>query len=118
MPNKVKKSTKKPPEPYWSLLVETWFKFCRLQFKVEPSFDGSSPRDLRTIVAQLRSRCEKSNHIWDENTSVQRLWLFLKGAYDIPWLRSNWTLFNINLQKDIIFFNSANNKLQEVAHGK
>lgn len=108
-----KKREKKPPEPYWNELVETWFKFCRLFLKCEPSFDGSAPRDLKQIIFQLRTRCEKSGHTWDENTSTQRLWLFLKGAWNVTWLRDHWTLFNINRQKDTIFFNAANNALHK-----
>lgn len=108
-----KKRQKKPPEPHWNLLVQTWFRFCKLFFKCEPSFDGSAPRDLKTIIIQLRERCEKSGHKWTENESTQRLWLFLKGAYDVPWLRDHWTLSNINRQKDTIFFNAAQNALAQ-----
>lgn len=104
-----KKRQKKPPEPYWQLLVETYYRFCRMYFGVDPSFDSSAPRDLRTIVEQLRTRCEKSNKIWDEESSVARLWLFLRCAYEDPWLSKNFLLSNINRQKDKIFFNAAQN---------
>lgn len=112
MPKKVKKEPV-PKEPYWTELVQTWYKFYRLHFTIDPSFDGSAPRDLKNIVIQLRTRCEKSNQQWDEISSQGRLWLFLKTAYDIPWLQSHFTLFNINRQKDIVFQNAVKSRVPE-----
>lgn len=108
-----KKRIKKPPEPYWNDLVQLWFRFYRMHYFTEPSFDDSAPRDLKNIVYQLRTRCEKSNKEWSHQEAEKRLWLFLKSALDIPWLKSHFTLFNINRQKDIIFSNAANNALHQ-----
>lgn len=108
---KTKKHINRPPEPHWQELVQVWFDFTRAKFSGPPSFDGSSPRDLRNIIIQLRKRCETKGIVWDETEAKKRLYLFLKAAYDVEWLRSHWTLFNINRQKDIIFLNAANNAL-------
>lgn len=40
----------KEVEPYWSEMVEIWFKICRDKFGDTPTFDNSAPRDLKAIV--------------------------------------------------------------------
>jgi hypothetical protein len=104
MPRKLKKE-KSPPEPFWNELVSIYFNFCREKFNEEPSFDGSSPRDLKLIIKSLRERAEKSNIEWTLDTSKNRLHNFLSFAYQDIWLRNNFLLSNINRQKDKIFFN-------------
>lgn len=104
MAKKVKKS-KAPPEPFWNELVEVYFDFCRKKFGEEPSFDGSAPRDMKTIIKSLHERADKSNIEWTLNTAQFRFYKFLRFAYEDPWLSKNFLLQNINRQKDKIFFN-------------
>lgn len=99
------KKEKKPPEPFFKEAVEVWFNFCREKFDETPSFDGSAPRDLKSIIVSLRERAEKSNAEWTLLTAQQRLYHFLNFAWQDNWLSKNWMLFNINRQKDKIFFN-------------
>lgn len=106
---KVKKST---PEPHWNELVEVYFSFCRQHFDETPSFDGSAPRDLKSIIKSLRERAEKLSLYWDLDTARFRLHKFLEFAIKDNWLKNNWLLFNINRQKDKIFFNIRKSILQ------
>lgn len=94
----------KEVEPFFKELVETYFSFCRDKLNEEPSFDGSSPRDLKAIVKTLRDRAEKSGYEWTVGTARFRFNNFLEFAFKDKWLSENWLLFNINRQKDKIFF--------------
>ncbi len=106
MATKAKRVKKEPsPEPFWNDLVKVYFDFCRTKFHEEPTFDNSSPRDLKAIVKTLRERAEKSNIEWTLVTAQSRLWHFLNFAFQDKWLSENWLLSNINRQKDKIFFN-------------
>lgn len=99
------KKTKAPPEPHWNELVEVYFNFCRNKFSEEPSFDGSAPRDLKSIIKTLRERAERSGHNWTLDIAQFRFNNFLEFAYQDSWLSKNFLLQNINRQKDKIFFN-------------
>lgn len=102
------KKEKAPPEPFWNELVDVWFNFCKEQKKEKPTFDGSAPRDLKSIVSTLRKRAVESGQEWTQELATSRLYKFLLYAYDNSgWLRENWLLLNINRQKDIVFFNLA-----------
>lgn len=93
-------------EPYWGLLVETWFSFNRENFNgEEPSFDGSSPRDLKSIIVSLRTRAEKKGVEWSAPEAITRFRNFLSSAKKDNFLSQNFLLFNINRQKDKIFLN-------------
>lgn len=98
------KRAKAAPEPYWNECVEIWFSVCRENFLEEPSFDGSSPRNLKSIVKSLRERAEKSNIKWTLNQAKHRLKNFFQFALQNQWLREHWLLSNIDRQKDTIFF--------------
>lgn len=91
-------------EPHWSEMVELWFKFCRDNFGDDPTFDGSSPRNLKSIIKSLRERAEHSGYEWTIGTARYRFTRFLEFAIKDNWLRNNWMLFNIDRQKDKIFF--------------
>lgn len=96
---KEKKVTK-----HWQALVETFFDFYENKFGGEkPSFDGSAPRDLKSIAEVLEKRAFASNIEWTEENAIIRLNLFLDAAHKIDWLRDNFLLFNLNRQKDKIF---------------
>lgn len=99
------KKVKAGPEPYWNEFVEIWFNFCREKFSEPPSFDGSAPRDLKSIIKTLHERAIKSNVEWTLNVAQFRFKNFLDFAYQDYWLKNNWLLSNINRQKDKIFFN-------------
>lgn len=96
---KEKKITK-----HWQQLVETFFNFYEKKFDGEkPSFDGSAPRDLKSIAEVLEKRAQAANVEWTEENAIIRLNLFLDAAYKVDWLRDNFLLFNLNRQKDKIF---------------
>ena len=96
---KEKKITK-----HWQKLVETFFDFYEKKFDGEkPSFDGSAPRDLKSIAEVLEKRAQAANVEWTEENAITRLNLFLDAAHKVDWLRDNFLLFNLNRQKDKIF---------------
>lgn len=104
---------------HWKACVETYFTFCRDNFNGEsPSFDGSSPRDLKTILTQLRKRAEEKKIGWSENVAKDRLLKFLQFAFNDAWLKRNWTLSNINKKKDALFFNAASGGSDKINKSK
>lgn len=111
MPRKAKE---KFIEPFWKELVSVWFAFIQSNFNTIPVFDGSAPRDLKSIIKALRERATTSNIDWTLKVATSRLNNFLSYAIQDDWLRRNFLLFNINRQKEKIFFNikSALNKKQ------
>ena len=109
---KREKKAKRPAEPYWSDMVGVYFDFCRNRFNDVPTFDGSAPRDMKTIIAALRVRAEAANVEWTHETATTRWRSFLEYAFCDRWLAENWLLQNINRQKDKIFFNIAKQKKQ------
>lgn len=102
---KKKRKQKPPPEPHWNEMVHIYFEFCRSKFNENPTFDGSSPRDMKAIIKALRERAEKSNVEWTLDVAQFRWKSFLEFAFKDQWLSKNWLLSNINRQKDKIFFN-------------
>lgn len=102
---------KQPPEPFWNELVEIYFSFCQMKFNEKPSFDGSSPRDLKCIIQSLKKRAQDAGVDWTYGVAVSRLNRFLESAYGDQWLKNNFLLSNINRQKDKIFFNTSRQHL-------
>lgn len=99
------KKEKTPPAKFWTSMVKVFFDFVRENFDGEvPSFDGSAPRDLKSIVQALEKRAEIAGVEWTEEVANARLRKFFDVAHSIPWLRENFLLFNLNRQKDKIFF--------------
>ena len=101
------KKEKKPPQPFWQELVETYFTFCREKFGENPAFDGSSPRDLTGIIEALKARAIKAGAEWTQTVAEERLKKFLECAYQDKWMRENFLLYILNRQKDKIFFRSG-----------
>lgn len=107
----MKKKTPKSPEPYWQEIVAEYFRFCKEKFNDVPTFDGSSPRDLKSIIVALRKRCETAHEEWTYEAATGRFRHFLEYAFNSSsWLRDNWLLSNLNRQKDSIFFNKSKNE--------
>jgi hypothetical protein len=100
------KKEKAPPAKFWPQVVKTFFDFCAERFSEKPTFDGSSPRDLKGIVLALEQRARESDLEWTEEVAVSRLRKFLEAAYADRWLQENFILSNLNRQKDKIFFNA------------
>lgn len=100
-----KKKTPAEVEPYWSDFVQIWFKFCRDRFSDSPVFDGSAPRDLKGIIKALKKRAALKKQEWTHDVATHSFYSFLSFAYTDPWLRKNWLLFNLNRQKEKLFFN-------------
>lgn len=95
---------KKPVTEHWQKLVETFFTFYEKKFDGEkPSFDGSAPRDLKSIADSLKKRANDSGLEWTEEIATHRLDKFLDAAFKVSWLQDNFLLFNLNRQKDKIF---------------
>ena len=115
MTRKVKE--KPAPELYWNELVSVYFNFCREKFNEDPSFDGSSPRDMKSIVKSLRERAEKNNVEWNLVIAKNRFHSFLEFSFHDNWLSQNFLLSNINRQKQKIFFNIRAQKINQLTHG-
>jgi hypothetical protein len=106
---KVKKE-KKPPVEYWQDFVSLYFEFTKSRLKDVPTFDGSAPRDLKTIILALKKRADDAGVEWTQEIALFRFKTFLELAFSDWWLSENWMLSNINRQKDKVFFKAAKNK--------
>jgi len=93
----------KKTTPYFKEMVSVYFQFFEKKFDFRPSFDGSSPRDLKNILESMKSRSEEKGFEWTEELSGQMLNAFLEQCYQDVWLKDNFLLFNLNRQKDKIF---------------
>lgn len=95
---------KKEPTPFFSTMVGLWLDFYEAHFGLRPSFDGSAPRDLKCILDAMRQRSEGNGVEWSEEIAKAMLQKFLEFAAKEKWLSENFFLFNLNRQKDKIFF--------------
>jgi len=103
------KKTKEPPLEHWQKLVEIFFDFAEKKFSEKPTFDGSAPRDLKSIILALKKRADDSGVAWTEDVAVKRFTKFLEFVYGDPWLKENFILSTINRHKDKIFFRIKQN---------
>lgn len=110
------KKEKKPKviEPYWNDLVQVYFEFTKTKFSEPPSFDGSAPRDLKSIIQVLHKRAEEKGIEWTQEVAKTRFKMFLDFAFSDWWLSENWLLQNINRQKDKIIFKATKNRSNEM----
>lgn len=92
----------KQPEPYWDLIVKTWFDFNIEKFKDKPSFGDADPRYLKKIIEKLKTRAAAKSVQWNETTGPERLKVFLAAAFADPWLAKHFLLKNLNEQFDTI----------------
>lgn len=97
---------KKPVMEHWPDLVKAAHDFYEKNFEGEKlSFDGSAPRDLKMICEALKKRAIEAGVEWTSENACRRLLKFLDAANKVPWLHENFLLFNLNRQKDKIFYN-------------
>jgi hypothetical protein len=82
----------KIPEPYWDLLVKTWFDFVSEKFHEPPLFAGEDPKFLKSIVAKLKKRAAAKSVTWNEVSAPERLEIFLKYAFSDEWLAKHFLL--------------------------
>lgn len=114
-----KKNTRTRAEKKTRLFFKKWvsiyFEFCMDKFSENPSFDGSAPRDLGMIYDAVEKKCIEKGLAWSEELSERSWRIFLEFAWKDNWLQQNFLLFNLNRQKDKIFFqikSSGNGKQQ------
>lgn len=98
---------------HWQKFVQKYFEFCRKKFGINPSFDGSSPRDLSGIYDGLKLKVEEEMIEWNEEAAVAGLEFFLEVAYEDKWTQENFMLFILNRHKDKIFF-----KMKKLSNGQ
>lgn len=98
---------------HWQKIVSTYFEFCREKFGENPSFDGCCPRDLGMIIDAIEKKAVEKNIEWSESTAIKSLNIFLDYSFKDEWLQKNFLLFNLNRQKDKIFY-----KIKSVLDGK
>jgi hypothetical protein len=95
------------PEPFWDLLVKTWFDFIEENFNERPSFTGADPKHFKIIIQKLRKRSEDKSISWSEISAPKRLRNFLTMAFTDEWLKKNFLLKNLNDQYDKIIQNHS-----------
>jgi hypothetical protein len=91
-------------EPFWKDLVEVYFTFCQEKFYVDPSFDGGSPKALKSILATMKKQAASKGVEWTLDISQKCLRRFLEYAFLDSWLSENFMLTILNSHKDKIFF--------------
>lgn len=98
---------------FWQKFVQKFYEFCRKKFGINPSFDGSSPRDLAGIYDSLKLKVEEEGIEWNEEAAVAGLDFFLEVAYEDKWTQDNFMLFLLNRHKDKVFF-----KMKKLSNGQ
>lgn len=93
---------------FYNESVSTFFQFFEKKFGFRPSFDGSAPRDLKNILDAMKQKTEDKSISWTRELSQQMLLAFLEMGYNDPWIKENYFLFNLNRQKDKLFFKLKN----------
>lgn len=112
-----KVSTRKneePPEPFWDLLVKTWFDFGIEKFHVTPSFQGQDPKIFKRIIHRLKKRAAEKKVDWNQDTGPARLKIFLEMAYSDKWISENFLLSNLEKQFDKVIQNQASKKTKVI----
>lgn len=112
----MKKDKQKETVEYWTEIVQFYFSFCRSKFGENPTFDCSSPRDLRTIVLAIKKKAEDKQMIWSLELALKSLNVFFETAYRDKWLKDNFVLLHMNRNKDKIFYRIAEAKQQQVTN--
>lgn len=102
------KKKDKQPTLFFNELVSLYFNFFEENFGLRPSFDGSAPRDLKTIIEAMKKKSEEKNVEWNLELAKNMLETFLKFCLKDPWLKDNFLLQNLNRQKDKIFIKIKN----------
>lgn len=123
--NEIKKKLARSPQtdPLWKIYLETWVEFSKEKCKFDPVINPKEMKNLKDIIAVLRSRAEKAGVEWNEQTAKSRFGLFLASALSKDdWLRNNFSLANMNSQINAIFKICENGKQAKSAasnnHGK
>lgn len=98
------KKTQKEKTEFFTEMISVYFRFYENNFGLKPSFDGSAPRDLKMIVEAMKSRSLENGVEWTLQIAEAMLNKFLEYAIKEVWLKENFFLFNLNRQKDKIFF--------------
>ena len=101
---KVAPKKEKRARPHWNKCVEAFFEFCEDRFGEKPTFDHSAPRDLGFIMDAIEKKTVEKQMLYTEDIAVRSLKLFLLYCFNDQWLQKNFILFNLNRQKDKIFF--------------
>lgn len=102
---------------HWKKLVEVWFVFYKEKFSVDPTFNGSSSKSLKSIVETIEKVAIKGGKEWTEDFATAGFKHFLMLAYSDDWLRQNFLLTNLYSKFDSIVQkinngNSQNGKTQ------
>jgi len=103
------KKKEKIVRQYWNDIVSLFFNFCEEKFGERPTFDGSSPRELGMIYDAIKKKSDEKQLDWTEDRALKSHRLFFEFCWADNWLQKNFILFNLNRQKDKIFFNIKNN---------
>jgi hypothetical protein len=107
----MKKDKQKETIEFWTEMVECYFSFFREKFYGEkPTFDCSSPRDLKTIVLAIKKKADDKQIEWTLDIALRSLKAFFETAYQDKWIRENFVLIHLNRNKDKIFIEIARKK--------
>jgi len=100
-----KKEKEEPATEHWAAIVKLWHDFYRENIghgTEDPTFTGVHTKALKNIIANIKTRNEKKNFVWNEERAIFSFTHFLQYAYNLEWLRQNFLLPNLEKQFDKI----------------
>lgn len=100
-------------------MCEVWFEFySRMHEGIRPRFTSADGAKLRDILVALEDHAATTGDQWTVKFGTGIFRQFLVTAWSDSWLRTKFTLRNIELQYNVIFAAMLNPQRQSKPAGK
>lgn len=93
---------------HWKALVDTWFKFYKSKFIIDPTFNSTQGKLLKSIIenfeklTEAKDQSENIEFIWSEDRAIRVFLKFLENAWQDKWLQEHFLLKNLSQNFDAI----------------
>ncbi len=93
---------------HWKSLVDTWFKFYKSKFVIEPTFNATQGKLLKSIIerfeklTEAKDKSESIDFVWNEDRAIRVFLKFLENAWQDKWLQEHFLLKNLSQNFDAI----------------
>src|SRR5690554_930931 len=109
----------KPPKPkkeisHWKVMVDLWFEFYKSKFEVNPSFNATSGKSLKSILIRLEKLSVSKKIEWTEEIAKKTMRKFFEQAWDDVWMQENFLLPNLSSKYDSIINKKQNHNGKSV----
>lgn len=98
----VVEKVKKEKTEYWQALVDRWFEFYKKQFSINPTFEGTAAKSLKSIIRRLKKISVDAGKGWTESYALRVFNRFLEMAINDSWRKENFMLHILSSHFDAI----------------